>query len=101
MTSSAPKRVWILAALACLILAQVHVWTEFDPCLWSPGQKHRAPSPDKSHGCQSCIPGAWTLPGTVGDLSFIPAAARLELDAPQLASVLRPSESSSPRAPPQ
>ena len=94
------KRFWVLAAVACLVAAQFHIWVEFDSCHWNPAQTHRGSAHKFGHGCHGCLSQGWLMAPALPGFAFSPCAARLEVEMPSVATRNPLAAVSSPRAPP-
>lgn len=92
-----------LVVIACLLLAQLHVWADFDPCLLNPAsaQQHRGTNHGSGHGCQSCLASYWAMVTAAPGLAVSLVALRLETQMPHFAGQDFFTCVSSPRAPPR
>lgn len=93
------KQPWIVAAiLLFVVVAQMHVWADLDPCLWKPNTTHRG---TEHHSCQGCAAAAYATLSSAPGVDFTMLAARLEIQAPLTLQQNHRFEISSPRAPPR
>lgn len=83
-----PIRLFALALLVLVVVAQAHVWLESSPA--------RTPG----HSCQVCVTGAVAILSVAPELSIALAALRLETEAPRATPGRLETEASAPRAPP-
>ncbi len=95
------KRVWVLSLVSvCLLLAQVHVWTHLDPCLWYPDAAHRSSHHASGHGCSGCALHQMVEADGSLALTVTLPAVRIEIQACSILGLTSRTEISSPRAPP-
>lgn len=94
------NRFAIAALLACLFVAQFHVWVDLDPCLWNPNTSHRTGNHSNGHNCQGCLAGNWVMAHAAPSVAAPAAMSRFESPALAAFQTNYFLEVSSPRAPP-
>ncbi|MBI3404597.1 MAG: hypothetical protein HY046_03975 [Acidobacteria bacterium] len=96
------RHIAAVVILASLLLAQVHVWTDFDPCLWNPAaaQQHRGSSGHNNHNCQTCLAGNFVTVTAVAGLSIALDSWWLETHQPHFVGQDLFVRTNAPRAPP-
>ena len=88
--------------LAGLFLAQLHVWADFDSCLWNPAaaQQHRGSSGHNNHNCQTCLSGNFATETSIPSLAVTLKSWYLETLPTHFSRQDLFVSTNSPRAPP-